>query len=308
MTYMDKSHLEWIAEKIDKLYKEKGFTLESLAGATCDLHTENPQKYNSCTRTALINIKNCVTNNPRPKTLASIAHALGLPDDYFLPTMRKLNEREIYQQAMDYLLNTQYELDQPLDDAINEWLSDNYHTDPQPLIGYFHFRGYEIEYDVIDNAILRKTQETLVDKKKKSKPKPANTRKYEERIAKLQIELENIPVPNDYDTDSSTQDRYYELQADLHDVISQFEDYKRKTSPVPSEPEIHYAAKMTIINNFLASGVPLNDVPLIARINRPDIMDEHKNRISQPPVEMTIHRFVEATKQVRNLIDFLLEL
>lgn len=306
---MEKSHLEWIGQEIEEARTLRGLTLERLAGMTCNLHDSYPDKYNSCTRTALIKIRDGKTKNPRPKTLASIAHVLGLSDDYFLPTVRTLDEKLIYERAMDYLIQHEITLDQPLDDVINDVLYDEYDIDTKTMFQYLRFKGCEIVYDVTDTELLQASKKSLILKKQDKQQDEKDVHIYENAIKKLQDKLDTLSIPDEYDTDLSEQDAYYETQALLHEKMQEYEDYKKAFSPIPTQAEIHYHAKDTAINTALATGTDLKDVPLIARITKTPILFEGDSEPTEfPPVEMSIQKFAEATKQIDMLTKFLFEL
>lgn len=306
---MERSHLEWIARKIDELYKKEGLTLEKLSFKTIELEEENPQKYCGSSRTNIIKLRNCETKEPRPRTLAAIAKALGMPDDYFLPTVRTMDEKAIHDYAMEYLLTHQINVDQPLDDVINDVLYEAYDVDLQPLIHYFRFRGCEIEYDVTDEILLQDAEKSLIHTKSKKKENPKITKKYEDEIAELETKLKSIPIPDEYDADLSELDKFYELQALLNEKKQAFQEYKNAYSTIPTKAEIHYHAKDNAINMALAKNNPLKEVPLIARISRPAVLFKDADEpTALPPIEISIYRFVEACKQMDALANFLLEL
>lgn len=306
---MEHNHLRWISEKIEELRKQEDITIEEIVFRTEELENEHPEKYAGVSRTNLYKIRNCITDSPRTKTLQALAKALGMPDNYFLPTNQSLTEKEIQDCAMEYLLLHQIDLQKPLDDVINDVLYEAYDIDIQPIIHYLRARGCEVEYDVVNESLLQEAEKSVVLAKAHNKEHPKRIQQYEKEIAQLQEDLNKLSVPDEHKSSLDEQDRYYEKIAELNEMIQDFEHYKDENSTLPTHAEIHYRAKKTAIDTALATGNSLKNIPLIARISRPAVLFEDADEpTSMPPIEVSIHRFVEATKQVNSLVNFLLEL
>jgi len=266
-----------LGQRIKADRQEQNLTQLELAIRSENLHKDFPEKYATISISTVKNIEGARRKNhtPRAKTLITIAKILGKSEDEYLSSIEKLEEAAIEKKAKELLYEkaSEYSLDTPTDEYINNILLDTYNIDIIPFIRYMQHLGFNIVYAIREQRLLDIAREELKNRKRKRFNEKIDL-DYKNRIQSINNKLLACPAPADQDTSNFEYDDYYELIAMLNEEQEKYNDYLRATSNEPSAQEIQYQANQNAAAKLEDGEDTIESSPLMACITYNDITQE----------------------------------
>lgn len=323
-----------LGQQIKEIRKRKGFSQQDLAYETDKAATYEPEKYIPIHKNTIGKLECGKTQKSRQKTLATIAHCLGLPDNAFEYAVEELSDVKLLQKnaVHDYLLEQDIVSQDKFyssEQKIQIMLSEGYDFNLLPFLNYLRYSGYEIRFKVDESKVNINNYMGKVERNKsaeselkilkhelsihvqncKAKLQELNSKQLsDEELKKLtNAEIEALSKEIERLTDE-----YEELNAqccELEEKISYMEEQIRRTI---NKQALYRLAKDDIIEKY--SKVynfekDINDIPLLVEIVKMSVHleSEEQNNDEKIVRTLTVSEFEKLCSSIENIIFTILE-
>lgn len=308
-----------LGNDIKAIRKRLKLSQEGLSWKTEEAADKFPDKYIAIHKNTIGKLESGKTLKSRPKTLATIAYCLGLPDNAFEYAVKNLSDVKLLQQnAVDnYRIEQDFQKQNEfydLDSRIQIMLSEGYSTHLIPFLNYLRYCNYDIRFKIdetsvnINNYIKSSKSGTAIEKEIKELQKTLSDLDTKCKVAYKNLVKKGLgpdePVDECYE--------YQEMNANYQELSLRLENLVQQHKSFHNRSELLRIAKEDIIKTYSETynfEKDINNIPLLVEIIKMPVLIEGDDTPSEPKIVRTvpIGEFEKLCCSIEGIIHTILE-